>query len=210
MRSPGPYRVTVQVFARYPRSGEVKSRLAADIGDEAACALHVSLTEAWLAQLSTLPTRFQIELWGTESASGEHYQRWLAQFPRLRFRRQAEGDLGEKLHKALVRGLQHTAKVIQTGTDCPVLNASHVYDIDRALDMGANSAFLPAEDGGYVLSAYRGLLPGQFENIDWGTDTVLTTSLEQTQTPYFVGPELWDIDYLSDFQRWQTLQNTAS
>ena len=205
MNAQQPSRVTVQVFARYPRLGEVKSRLAADIGDEAALALHQSLTEAWLNQLCTLPSRFQIELWGTESAAGEHYRAWLSRWPRLRFRRQPEGDLGQRLHHAAATALQHTAKVIHTGTDCPVLTARHVYQIDTVLDLGAQSAFLPAEDGGYVLGAYSSLLPGQFDHIAWGTDAVLASSLSQSSRPYFLGPMLWDIDYLSDYERWQVM-----
>ncbi len=78
----------------------------------------------------------------------------------------------------------------------------------QALRNNNNFAFVPAEDGGYVLIAAATNEPvalrRAFEGIDWGTEKVMTQTRERLrecgQTWQELAPR-WDIDRPEDYER---------
>ena len=66
----------------------------------------------------------------------------------------------------------------------------------------------PAEDGGYVLIGMRRVIPAIFEDIPWGSDQVLTRTLEALAADglsYSLLDRLWDVDRPEDLARLREL-----
>lgn len=199
---------TLQIFARYPRLGHVKTRLAATLGDNAAIELHCELVERQLEQVAQLPRRIGCEFWCTETANAPWCSAIFQRYPRLRYRRQAAGTLGQRMEGALRRGMQYSSGVLQIGTDCPVLNAEHMALCVHAIQGGTDSVLIAAEDGGYVLAGYGKYRRNLYKDIDWGTEHVLEQTVErhikEGLSP-LVYSSLWDVDRHEDYERYQQL-----
>jgi len=202
----------IQVFAKYPHNGRVKTRLARVIGSEQATQIHQELVERQLAHLQHLPAYVKLELWCDEDADSPYYHTLFRRWPRLSYRRQSDGDLGARLAAALQRGVRHSRRILQIGTDCPVLGRNEIESALSGLNQNVDIVFIPAEDGGYVLGAYRQYKSGLFDHIDWSTERVLRQSLRQIASLGLTAvclPSLWDIDHAEDLERYRQLQYTG-
>ena len=82
----------ILVFARAPVAGQVKTRLAAAIGDQAAADIYAQWLTQGIEALS-LATIAPIELWVTPDTSHPLFAR-LAESHAVRVHRQPDGDLG--------------------------------------------------------------------------------------------------------------------
>ncbi len=129
---------TLVVFARAPRLGAVKRRLARGIGamgalrfyrTQLAEVLAVGQDRRWRLRLSTTPDRARA--------------RWPRRATTMP---QGHGDLGDRLHRA-TRGLR---RVVVVGSDIPGITREDIRAAFRALGQ-ADAVFGPAEDGGYWL-----------------------------------------------------------
>jgi hypothetical protein len=159
-----------------PRPGEVKTRLAASIGDAAAAEVYRGLVEH---QAAEIPRDWRIEIHFTPSGAEADMRDWLAPLlpEQTTFHPQAKGDLGTRLRAALAGAVARGAKeVLFVGGDCPHLTAERVRGAASSL-LTANVVVIPATDGGYVLIGLSSPHPFVFDDIAWGTPAVF----EQTQ-----------------------------
>jgi rSAM/selenodomain-associated transferase 1 len=85
---------------------------------------------------------------------------------------QGDGDLGQRMHRALLRGLSQHAAVLLMGTDAPDLNAAVLQQAAQALQTH-DAVFVPAHDGGYALVGLRRPAPELFEDMVWSTASVM-------------------------------------
>lgn len=184
-------RDTVIVFARAPRLGTVKRRLARDIGDRAALRFHVATLTALLRDLKAC-RRFDVVLAVTPD--------------RVRFRlgietsriAQGHGDLGCRMSQALGR----YRRVALMGCDIPQAGAADVSTAFRRLGT-ADAVFGPASDGGYWLIALGPRRPADlFGASRWSTAHALTDTLGQFKR-HRVGfiRRLPDVDTADDYRR---------
>ena len=112
---------TLCLMLKAPRPGFVKTRLAADLGDEAAEQVYRRLVEHQAAQV---PPDWRVEVHFAPADAVSEMRDWLC--PHLpesaEFFPQADGDLGARLRAALAgtlaRGAQH---VLFAGGDLPPL-----------------------------------------------------------------------------------------
>lgn len=160
--------LVIQLFARYPRPGEVKSRLIPAIGAQAACALQLAMLDDFVQKLAAVTA---LEVWGTESASLPHYQHLLT-LGAHRFHRQLGSDLGQRMERAVASAHRRARIPLLVGGDCPQIDRQLVDKIDQQLRAGAQAVMVPATDGGYVALALRQRHYSLFRNIDWGSETV--------------------------------------
>ncbi len=161
-------RDTVIVFARAPRLGAVKRRLARDIGDRAALHFHRS-TLARLARALAADRRFRTLLAVTPDRLGF---RLPARLPRIG---QGRGDLGRRMHRACTRFPRGRVAII--GSDIPDAGPSDLVAVFRALGR-AEAAFGPAEDGGYWLVALSPRRPARpFSRVRWSSEHALADTL---------------------------------
>lgn len=149
------------LFARAPVPGQVKTRLAAGVGREAAARLHTAFVRDVVARASE---RFSVELHLDEPTSA-----WPEiDCPR---RLQAPGDLGFKmrqaLEQALARGFERVAIL---GTDAPDLPESHIgelFEDETDVRLG------PAEDGGFWGISCRRIVDTMFDDVPWSSPRTL-------------------------------------
>ncbi len=184
-------RDTVVVFARAPRLGTVKRRLARDIGDRAALRLHVSTLTALLRDLKAC-RRFDVVLAVTPDRARF---RLAVDIPRIP---QGDGDLGRRMTRALRR----YRKVALMGCDIPDAGAADVRAAFRCLG-SVDAVFGPACDGGYWLIALGPRRPSDlFGASRWSTEHALADTLRQFRRHRvcFIR-QLSDVDTAADYRR---------
>jgi len=185
-------RDTVIVFARAPRLGAVKRRLARDVGDRTALRFHISTLIALLRDLKAC-RRFDVVLSVTPD-------RARFRLP-VRVRRidQGAGDLGRRMTCAL-RGYRRVALL---GSDIPHACASDVRTAFRRLGT-ADAVFGPARDGGYWLIALGPRRPADlFGPARWSTEHALADTLRQFRRHRVAFIRcLTDVDTGADYRSW--------
>jgi uncharacterized protein len=196
----------VIVFAKAPIPGQAKTRLIPAIGAEQAALLHAALAERAIMTAQKSGAE-DVELCCTPN-SAEAFFKYCAEDFEVALTEQGDGDLGERMSRALDSALEHIGRVIIIGADCPALTAKHIQNAAKALD-NADVVLMPAEDGGYVLIGASRTDPKMFGNIHWGTGSVLAEqrrnlaacglSVIETET-------LWDVDRPEDLVRVKSLK----
>ncbi|MGL4376645.1 MAG: TIGR04282 family arsenosugar biosynthesis glycosyltransferase [Microcoleaceae cyanobacterium] len=160
------------VFTRYPILGKTKTRLIPVLGEDGATKLHRQLTEKTISTVKKLfcyhPLSLEVNFAG---GTKNLMQNWLGDT--FIYEPQPDGDLGERMAIAFQKSFESGyEKVIIIGTDCPTLKHHILREAFEALNQ--NELVLgPAEDGGYYLIGLRHFIPQLFENISWGTSSVL-------------------------------------
>lgn len=161
-------RDTVFVFARAPRLGTVKRRLARGVGERAALRFHAATLARLLRRLSA-DRRYRTLLALTPDRAAAPQGRRVGRVG------QGSGDLGARLHRAC--GRVRRGRVAVVGSDVPGLSAADVAGAFRALGR-ADAAFGPAEDGGYWLVALSPRRPARpFAGVRWSSEHALADTL---------------------------------
>ncbi|MCY3885708.1 MAG: TIGR04282 family arsenosugar biosynthesis glycosyltransferase [Gammaproteobacteria bacterium] len=187
----------VAVFAREPRIGHVKTRLAADIGEAKALDCYTKTLEIAIQAASNQA----LELW----YEGNPASSWIER--RLHLKEQPAGSLGNRMLSAFCDGVD-----IVIGSDIPLITNSYV---DRAAELltFVDVVLGPTEDGGYCLIGMRRALPELFEGVTWSSTQVLGATLRnakrQNLRVELLAP-LWDIDDATGYDRWISMQNENS
>lgn len=193
------------VYARVPELGKVKTRLAAQIGDIAALAAYRSLLLNVLNRMAGLDD-IDKELCITGADIASECSQLSSKFG-FSLAAQAQGDLGQRMCETLRQALSRHSKVLLIGSDCPLLDESHIRWAMAALEQH-DAVFVPVEDGGYSLIGLRRLIPELFEGIRWSTDSVMQESrrkLRELGASWLESEQLWDVDEPEDWVRWSRL-----
>ncbi len=198
-----PTNLALLTVVKFPEPGRVKTRLAAEIGDELAaevCRYFISQTFACVKSLAEV-TPFVAY---TPEKKAEEFQRmfpgeqrWFAQI--------SSPDFGARLRHAIQTVLQQDYQaVITIGSDSPSLPPAYLKEAAEA--MATHDLVLgPAEDGGYYLIGLKAAPAGLFEGIAWSTEKVLQQTLaaaEQLGLRVHLLPEWYDIDDLPALHRY--------
>ena len=192
----------VVVFAKAPRPGEVKTRLAPLLGAEGAAALHVKLAKRTLDTVRAASFE-PVELHCAPDTDDPFFAYCQGHYG-VALRLQVAGDLGARMHSAFESALATYARALIVGTDCPALTARHLRQAEKALRDGADASFVPCEDGGYALIGLRRADSRLFDGIAWSTDSVMAETrvrLKQLGWTWRELETLWDVDRPDDYQR---------
>lgn len=161
------------VMAKAPIPGLVKTRLIAALGAEGAAHLAQRMLFHTLEQANTLEVD-HLELCVSPDTSHPVFQQaHIASMGRLVLAEQGEGDLGERMNRALSRVLRVHDLALLFGTDAPALSRDLLCCALAAL-CSHDAVFVPAFDGGYVLVGLRRPAPSLFLNMTWSHPKVLT------------------------------------
>jgi len=159
---------TIIVFARAPRLGTVKRRLASEIGERAALRFYVGNLARLLRALQR-DRRFRTVLAVTPDRTRA---RWPARVPVIT---QGRGDLGTRMHRACARCRRGRVAIV--GTDIPDAGVGDVIAAFRAVRR-SGAAFGPAMDGGYWLVALGPRRPARpFAGVRWSGEHALADTL---------------------------------
>jgi rSAM/selenodomain-associated transferase 1 len=195
------------VMVRAPRLGTVKTRLAAELGDDRALAIHRAMTERVVGAVGAAPCALTVAY--TPSDAGAEMRGWLGD--RFHFVSQHGTGLGERMTAAIEARLRAGARrVIVIGTDCPTLDADTVTEALAALETH-DVVFGPASDGGYYLVGVRAPQRAIFDRVPWSSEHTLAVSLVRAADAGLTVAlldEMRDVDTADDW-RWHEAQLSA-
>lgn len=185
--------VRVALFTRWPEAGKAKTRLIPALGAQGAADLHRRLTERTVATVRAAGLHLEIRSTGADPAL---FRDWLDVDSVVD---QGEGDLGERLARTAEQ-----LPVLLLGADIPGLLPQHLADAAAAL-VHHPAVIGPAADGGYWLLGLAVPMPAVFRDMEWGTGSVLATTLARlpAETPQL--ETLSDLDTPEDLAQWPGL-----
>ena len=189
------------VFAKEPRMGGVKRRLAATIGEGEALRFYrrnlaalskLSRDRRWQTVVALTPDR----------AARRHFRCIVAQ--KIEAVPQGRGDLGARMARALGRfGPEPT---ILIGRDIPGISPGMIAGAFRRL-RGAHAVFGPARDGGFWLVGLRSRVaaPHLFSDVRWSS----AHAFSDVRRRFPKGARITAVEMLEDvddgasYRRWQ-------
>lgn len=166
----------LNILCKAPVTGLVKTRLAADLGEQAALGIYKQLLKTVFRRLqpwSGGAVQVHVTPWSEKELMEEYI------CPNWSLHPQSDGHLGQRMASITRTGFeQGNEKVLIIGADCPDINCNDLDDALKILDTHP-MVFGPSSDGGYWLIGLRQVPSWQsvFENISWSTDQVLSQSL---------------------------------
>ncbi|KAF0249052.1 MAG: hypothetical protein FD167_1545 [bacterium] len=200
-------KTALALFAKTPELGQVKTRLAASIGDKMALEFHLAFISDSLENVSQLTTPIDCYLYLTQA-----WNLSIAPFPKglensqFRLKYQSDGDLGVRLSTAFLELFSTYQRVIIIGTDSPSLPISYLEEAILALTK-QDCVIGPAIDGGYYLIGLNREIKNLseiFTDINWSTEKVFletTACIQNKQLTLHSLPIWYDIDTLPDLVR---------
>lgn len=186
----------VLIFTRNPELGKVKSRLAKDVGENAALAIYKFLLNHTKNVTQNLLVDKQV--WYSENVTENDI--WDAKIYD-KYEQLQVNDLGKRMEQAFKLGFKKGyEKIVIIGSDLYDIEGRDFYKAFEALN--SNEAVIgPATDGGFYLLGMKRMIPEVFENKNWGNDTVLKSTLKDLEKYTFTQlEEKNDVDYLSDIE----------
>ncbi len=186
---------TLIIFARAPRLGGVKRRLAVGIGRRAALNFHRINTESLIRRLGG------DRRWRTMLAVTPEPWRWPPHIPRIA---QRGSDLGARMANAVADA--PPGPVILVGSDIPGITPGMIARAFRVL-AAADAVFGPARDGGYWLVGLRdrALLRRLFRDVRWSTEHALADTIANLPAGrrHALADMLEDVDDAAAWRRWR-------
>jgi rSAM/selenodomain-associated transferase 1 len=185
------------IFVKNLDKGRVKTRLAAELGDEQALNIYHKLmlyTKEVTKQLNANKAVY----YSDRIDNNDLWDNML--FDK---RLQDGSDLGERMQNAFAESFaEGKQRVIIIGSDCLELET---YMIKEAFAVLENNDVVlgPARDGGYYLIGMKKFFPTLFEDKTWSTSDVLMDTildLKKMNARYYLLKTLNDIDTLSDLE----------
>ena len=183
------------IFAKNPRLGNAKTRLAASLGPQAALMIYQQLLDHTKQITKDLPVDKALyysesplpsELWGD---------------PYIH-KKQCGGDLGDKMLEAFRWGFeQGYGRVCIVGSDCWELTGELVMQAFASLNE-QQVVLGPTYDGGYYLLGMNELHSNLFQNKTWGSSRVMQETTEDLKRQ---GLSYKRLSVLNDVDREQDL-----
>ena len=162
------------IFIKNPELGKVKTRLAAEIGDEMALRVYHKLTDYTRAVCSATSADRLVFY----SSHIDPEDAWGAGL----FKKQVQSgnDLGARMSEAFRSVLEEKGyeKAIIIGSDCAEITPELLQEAFDRLDH-SDLVIGPALDGGYYLLGMKKHHGYVFSEIDWSTESVAAQTLER-------------------------------
>lgn len=191
---------TIGVFAKHWAPGQVKTRLARDIGLEPAAALARAMLEVTLARVERADADRKVLLFSPRDRERE-FQTVARQWTLCP---QSDGDLGQRMYTFFDDQFQAGAsQVVVLGSDSPHLPPNAIQEVWQGLQH-FDCVWGPAADGGYYALGLRRLHPEFFRQIPWSSSEVLSRSQAQAESLGFSQTQLTRLEDVDD---WGSLQN---
>ena len=190
----------ILVFAKAPVAGYAKTRLIPALGPEGAAQLADRLLHHAVAEASRTDVG-PVELCCAPDTDHAAFAD-VARRHDVLLSPQGDGDLGERMVRALRRTLNAYGRALLIGTDAPALNAAVLRQAAAALP-AHDAVFVPAHDGGYALVGLTRFEPELFRAMTWSTPHVMAHTRERLLLRglrHLELPTLHDIDEPADLQ----------
>ena len=156
------------VFARFPRPGLVKTRLAKALGDAGAAELYDAFLQDLVRRFAHVPYRVRWRVAPPQGSFASHFG-----LDPTSCVEQKGRDLGQRMHHAFAEELAEApGRCVLIGSDTPHLPLARIDAAFAALEE-ADLVLGPARDGGYYLIGMREAYD-VFSSITWSTELVLS------------------------------------
>ncbi|MBI2859411.1 MAG: TIGR04282 family arsenosugar biosynthesis glycosyltransferase [Chloroflexi bacterium] len=190
------------IMAREPVPGRVKTRLQPHLAPEECASLYLSFLGDVL-DLAAGMIGFRCFVACDPPSAERFFQRLI--YAGMTLISQPEGgDLGDRM-SGLIKDVATAgfSPVVLVGSDLPLLRPAAV---ERSLEVlaGHDLCFGPATDGGYYLVGANGPVGSIFEDVAWGTSSVLSETLRRacdSGLTYGLLEEQSDVDTYEDLVR---------
>jgi rSAM/selenodomain-associated transferase 1 len=184
------------LFVKNPIAGQVKTRLAASLGNEKALGIYEQLMDQ--CQQAAGSGDWDVEVWyGNDIPEQDRWSE--AGWPRIR---QYGQDLGTRMRNAFLNAFDKGyEQAMLIGSDIDGMNGQLLTDAFQALDEH-DSVWGPANDGGYYLVGLKSDLPSLFLDKKWSHPEVLNHAIEEVEAAGWTHkklPVLFDIDTEMDW-----------
>lgn len=192
----------LHLLAKAPLAGQAKTRLAPLLGLAGAASAHAELVRHCVASACKALPAENVTLWTALDHAHPLFIELREAFG-VALSAQPEGDLGTRIRYALN---STPGPAMLMGSDCPSITSALITTCAQQL-ASVDVVMLPAEDGGYGFVGTRQDYPALFEDIPWGTKSVLTTTKQRIRHLGLSAayPEtIWDVDRPEDWQRWKS------
>lgn len=186
----------IMIFARNPKLGKVKTRLAKTIGDFAALETYKIL----MKHTANVVEKSNAEKIVFYSEYINYNDVWAK--IKCKKVKQSEGDLGEKMQTAFEYAFElGYKKIVIIGSDVYSLKTEHIDSAFTQLETH-DVVIGPAHDGGYYLLGLNFIIPELFEQKKWGTSSVLENTLaDLNELNVTLLEPLNDIDTYEDLKK---------
>jgi rSAM/selenodomain-associated transferase 1 len=185
------------IYAKEPKAGLVKTRLAKDIGAELAADLY----RAFLVDIVNNvrdDKNYESRIMCTPESSIANL-RALLSFDNIHY--QTGDTLTDRLGSAFFSSFEEGyKKVVAIGTDSPLITRDVIADSFSRLD-DKDCVIGPTKDGGYYLVGLKKYTKNIFNGIFWSTDQVFSQTMERLRELDFTSSTMEmmsDIDELDD------------
>lgn len=184
------------IFARNPKLGKVKTRLAKTIGDFAALETYKILMKH-TANVVEKSNAEKIVFYSEYINNNDVWAKI-----KCKKVKQSEGDLGEKMQTAFEYAFElGYKKIVIIGSDVYSLKTEHIDSAFTQLQTH-DVVIGPAHDGGYYLLGLNFIIPSIFKNKKWGTSSVLENTLaDLNELNVTLLEPLNDIDTYEDLKK---------
>jgi rSAM/selenodomain-associated transferase 1 len=185
----------VLFFVKYPLQGQVKTRLAAELGEEVIVALYKYFVLDVLSTIRRLNVPFRI-CFHPESAK-DKMKGWLGE--QYAYIAQEGSNLGQRMKNALAHTFEENySRAILVGSDSPDLPIDFLIQAMQSLE-SHHAVIGPSSDGGYYLIGFSKahFLPDAFDGISWSTENVFQQTidvLEGHSSNVHILPQWFDVD----------------
>jgi uncharacterized protein len=189
-------RVAALVFAKAPRPGTSKTRLAAGVGPDGAA----RLAAAFLADTVAALREQDVDVILSTPDPGEDHGVEVEQWD------QGAGELGARIERTFARALDRFPVAVALGADSPGLPPEHLRAVlgpwSAAEDVQAMLA--STDDGGFWALRLDHFPPGMLLGVGWSRPTTAAETAERLVAHGFevrAGPRWWDVDTADDLRR---------
>lgn len=179
------------VFVKNKRLGQVKTRLAKAIGDEAALIVYEELLAITKNETAKVNADKSVYFSENIEDAWENFDQQI----------QFGADLGAKMRQAFMEGFEKDYQsIVLIGSDLPDISSEIIQKAFDALEK-SHIVFGPAADGGYYLIGLNQMYEKIFKNKPWSQPQLLkitTAELKKNLIPFSLLETLNDIDNYED------------
>ena len=162
------------LFAKDPVAGQVKTRLSSLLDNSTTLNLYHHFLSDSIEKVCSVAEADRFI--GIASNSQTGYFEDVSRRRSVQLFVQEGDNLGERMRRAFEeRFKEGYERVVIIGADSPTLPTAY---IEQALQSQKEVVIGPSTDGGYYLIGMQGKVTDVFEGVSWGTDQVLSETLD--------------------------------
>ncbi len=192
----------IGIVTKAPVAGNVKTRLAGQLGAATAADLYMAFLRDALVTAAAVPNA-TVAIFHPPNDDTAVLER--VRPPGVQLRAETGTGYTEILPNALRSLLDGAEVAALAGADSPSLPGSLIVDAFDAVESGAaDVAICPATDGGYCLLATNSDYPSLFESVDWSTARVFDQMRSNAQAAglrLHALPPWYDIDDVAELEQ---------